>query len=878
MDTFNKFIRQFKCEKGNPYTHTSITDPPLSLHIPTDKLDEFYDEYAKAIVKGRKMYMTEKPEDPSPLRVDLDFRFKLQTTEDNELKREYDDKLIERVILFYTQILLEYLNIENDKLLVYVMEKPKPSEYRGKIKDGIHMIWPHVVISHNLMHLIRNRIIECANEIFGNIPFTNSYDDIVDKAIIDKNNWQLYKSKKPESCAYDITKVYSYDISKNKIKLEKCPSAIEELSLIKLLSMRNKKNKVCDIKIDKVDEIDQYVKHILPSMDEKKKQKLHSQIFGKSKNVTKNFLADDEFALSQRLVEECLNPKRADNYEDWINLGWALRNIDYRLLDSWTKFSCVSSKYIEGECHIFWEKMRQDTMGLGTLKWWAKQDNIDIYNKIIDESIVDLIDKCINSNGAHYDVAKVIHCMYKDQFRASSKDIWYMYSKNEHRWVKSKDGMKLRRILSEEVCNKFTHRSMYWSGKAMNEPDQVLKDIYNAKNKLLNELCVKLKNSGYKDSVMKECKSLFTDEKFDEILDSHTHLLGFENGVYDLHMHEFREGLPDDYISYSTGRHYIPYDEESVESKEINLYLTQVFTNECIRKYILDVFSCIIDGSIRQEKFYIFTGAGSNSKSILLNLMQKALGDYYCILPIALLTQKRTSSNSAQSELERTKGRRLAVMQEPGESEKLNIGLMKELSGGDRILTRGLFKEPIEFRPQFKMIMTCNDLPEVPSDDGGTWRRIKVVEYTSKFVEHPSKSNPKEFPIDPDIMEKLDKWSDTFISMLIHHHKIIDPKNIIEPSEVNKATQQYKKNNDVIGQYIEDKLEPDDTGRKRMMLNKIYNDFRTYATVILKGKKIPDRNQMKAYFEKMYGPYSNTDGWRGFKYKAEISNADSDVE
>ena len=79
MDTFNKFIRQFKCDKGNPYTHTSITDPPLSLHIPNDKLDEFYDEYAKAIVKGRKMYMTEKPEDPSPLRVDLDFRFKLET-------------------------------------------------------------------------------------------------------------------------------------------------------------------------------------------------------------------------------------------------------------------------------------------------------------------------------------------------------------------------------------------------------------------------------------------------------------------------------------------------------------------------------------------------------------------------------------------------------------------------------------------------------------------------------------------------------------------------------------------------------------------------------------------------------------------------------
>ena len=573
-----------------------------------------------------------------------------------------------------------------------------------------------------------------------------------------------------------------------------------------------------------------------------------------------------------------MNPKRADNYEEWIKLGWALRNIDYRLLEPWIRFSCVSSKYIEGECHSFWDKMREDTMGMGTLKWWARQDNIEQYNKILDESIISLIDKCLDTQGAHYDVAKVIHAMYKDQFRASSKDTWYMYSKEKHRWVRTKDGLKLRIILSNEVCNKFMYRALYWSNETMKITDHVQRDIYNAKTKTLNEICVKLKNSGYKDSIMKECKALFTDEKFEENLDSHSHLLSFENGVYDLHMHEFREGLPDDYISYTTGRYYINYDAESIETKEINTYLSQVFTNPNVRKYIIDVFACCLDGSIRQEKFYIFTGSGSNSKSILLNLLQKAMGEYYCILPIALLTQKRTASNSAQGELERTKGRRIAVMQEPGENEKLNIGLMKELSGGDRILTRGLFKEPIEFRPQFKMIMTCNDLPDVPSDDGGTWRRIRVIQYTSKFVENPNANVISEFPIDPDIMDKLDKWSDTFISMLIHHHKTINPKNIVEPSEVKNATEGYKKNNDIIGQYIEEKIQDDPKCTKRMMLNKVYQDFKGWAYTLLKGKKTPDRNQLKAYFEKIYGTYSMTDGWRGFNFKSDIVDDDSDIE
>jgi len=206
---------------------------------------------------------------------------------------------------------------------------------------------------------------------------------------------------------------------------------------------------------------------------------------------------------------------------------------------------------------------------------------------------------------------------------------------------------------------------------------------------------------------------------------------------------------------------------------------------------------------------------------------------------------------------------------------------MKELSGGDRIMVRGLYKEPIEFKPQFKMIMTCNELPEVPSDDGGTWRRIRVVDFTSKFTESPDPKNPREFKVDTELGDKFERWADPFMSLLIENHKMTDLRLFQEPMEVRISTESYKKNNDVIGQYVEEKITKDTTDHstERLQLQSAFSDFRVWCVQNApKGKKIPDRNQFRAYLEKIYGAYpSDGKGWRGVHY-VNCDNVPGDVE
>ena len=76
----------------------------------------------------------------------------------------------------------------------------------------------------------------------------------------------------------------------------------------------------------------------------------------------------------------------------------------------------------------------------------------------------------------------------------------------------------------------------------------------------------KLKDSGYKDKIIRECRELFYDSEFEEKKNSKLHLLGFDNGVFDLNEMVFRKGQPDDFITIST-RYSIPVN---ISSKPIS--------------------------------------------------------------------------------------------------------------------------------------------------------------------------------------------------------------------------------------------------------------------------------------------------------------------
>ena len=523
------------------------------------------------------------------------------------------------------------------------------------------------------------------------------------------------------------------------------------------------------------------------------------------------------------------------------------------LLNTWVKFSKKWQNYAgDSECIKQWNYMNSTNRPqytLGTLIYWAKKDNPDEYSIIQKESLKGLVDKSLvgeKTCGTHSDVANIVFNYYKDLFVCSGlKDnVWYYFDDTTGRWIDSEQGVILRVRLSADIIDLYQHYSNFYKDKSKEEdPDSELYQIYDSRHSNCCKIILKLKDYTYKEKIMKECKDKFYDPGFMDKLNSKKNLIGFDNGIVDLKycsinksgiVHNetiFREGRPDDYVSLSVG-YNLPIAKEDMPTNisqikdnimSINNYqelqeglddfIKKVLPNDDVRDYTLRFLSSCLSGEVREEKFYFWTGSGSNGKSKITELIDHTLGEYSKPMDVSFLTTKRGSSSSASPELERVRYARFVSMSEPERDDQIYVGKLKQITGGDKMTSRGLFKDTTEFKPQFKIILMCNDLPKLAGNDGGVHRRIEVVDFISKFIENPKPTmhNPNQYIADTQLGNKLKQWNILFMIKLLDYYKVYDEEGTKAPSSVTEATKVYITENDTIQKWItEDLVESDD--------------------------------------------------------------------
>ena len=137
---------------------------------------------------------------------------------------------------------------------------------------------------------------------------------------------------------------------------------------------------------------------------------------------------------------------------------------------------------------------------------------------------------------------------------------------------------------------------------------------------------------------------------------------------------------------------------------------------------------------------FFLHGSGANGKSVFINTLVGAWGDYAAILPMETFVET-TQSDRHPTELAKLRGARLVVAQETEQGRRWAEAKIKALTGGDKIAARFMRQDFFEFTPQFKLTIAGNHRPSLTSVDEAIRRRIHLIPFTVTIS--PEKRNLK---------------------------------------------------------------------------------------------------------------------------------------
>jgi putative DNA primase/helicase len=279
-------------------------------------------------------------------------------------------------------------------------------------------------------------------------------------------------------------------------------------------------------------------------------------------------------------------------------------------------------------------------------------------------------------------------------------------------------------------------------------------------------------------------------------LDARSNLLGCENGIIDLRTGELLTGRPDLLVSRTTG---LAYDPDAT-CPRFEQFLTEVQGDDLdVQEHLRLMMGYLLTGETGVQKLWVFHGIGANGKSVLLETLLAVLGDYGIKASGSVLLG-RENYGGPRPDIARLAGARLVAVSETDRRDPFSEARVKELTGGERIATRTLYRDEFEFVPAAKFVLATNGLPTVSGSDNGLWRRILVVPFERTF----------DTP-DPSLGRKLRAELPGILALAVRGAVEFYAANgrIPIPKRYEVAGREYRADQDTFGSFLAEHCELD---------------------------------------------------------------------
>lgn len=802
------FLDSFPCADGVAPTHTSIPCPGPSgsrggsyvVHEP--RYESFLESYISWLHEGGEPSLTERPATFFPVIADIDLQYPITP---GELTRCHGSAFIKAVCMSFSRGIVSMCRsaASSHCLVAHVMQRDDPYLRGNVVRDGVHIIFPDIVLSRPAHALLRQLAMPGISDAILALPgqcldAETCLDSVYSTG---KGNWQMYGSAKPGRDRYLVTHTARIVISDGKCSDAVVDSVSRDNAMnwtkwVRQFSVRKHGSEhaqdmfpSAQLECDAIegDRANSTVRQII--------ERHGDGLMTEARDPGK---APPGVVDRVRRMLTLLSSSRSETYAEWRNVGFALRQTSEDLLEDWHAFSARSAKYDRRVCQLFWDKI--DSGGRGdeevltsrSIEFWARRDSPDAFEEAAREEERFAIEVAIDGN-THTDWANYYLSSHPGSVSSVKVHRSYdIYVFENHRWHHQPGAHTIKNALKGEIAA---------------EVDKIGKEREGREDKAgakaATSASKSLKTFGFREFVVKDIAESVASESLSLNKDTHKHLVGWNNGVFDLEKQEFRDGRPDDYITLSTKHDFLPPSSSQYSSTraEVAAFFQAIHKDEALRKYCLDSMAVMLSGVLSFEHMYCWTGTGSNGKSKVVALMRESFGDYLRNLPPSLLTSRRSEAGRPTPELASMRGVRVAVLPEMSATETINVAVMKELTGGDEISVRPLYGDPVPLLPQFSMLLTCNDLSRVDACDEGTWRRLKVLPHNSRFVTREPIEGSGELPADTALDRKLKKWAPYFLAMLQERYPEAVRDMRHEPREIREAVQSYRATSDRDGDF-----------------------------------------------------------------------------
>jgi len=204
-----------------------------------------------------------------------------------------------------------------------------------------------------------------------------------------------------------------------------------------------------------------------------------------------------------------------------------------------------------------------------------------------------------------------------------------------------------------------------------------------------------------------------------------------------------------------------------------------------------------LTGATGEQCLFLLYGSGANGKSVFLDVLNALLGEYGTVTQSRTFTTER---GEISNDIAALAGKRMVYASENSSDTHLDESIIKQLTGGENISARFLHQEFFTFKPRFKIWWAFNHPPAITDMTNSIWRRIKIVPFAEVLPESEWDKKLAEKLIAQEL-PGIFNWA---IAGLKDYYRL---GSLTPPKVIADATMQYKEEQDILHEFIEDYCE-----------------------------------------------------------------------